>query len=312
MFKWSPDEKYLARVTPGQQISVYEVPSMQLLGKKSVKIDGVVDFEWAPLNDKERDELEAERSGDPERKADKKKAGTPIRENIIAFWTPEVANQPARVTLMTLPSRTTLRSKNLFNVHDVRLCRSRLRLCAGKLTLARERSARSTGSRTATTSASRSTVTPRRRRRSTATSSSSVSATRTAPSRSSRSRVRLRLHFASSLATQLTTIAFPDAVTAFAWEPKGDRFVLITTNDPNHGQVAAGVLLKTSVAFYGFDSRKGDFLQLSTPILSLLCNVVSKLTRTCRNVRQQDVQHGLLVAQGSPLPYRHARIQLQV
>lgn len=52
-----------------------------------------------------------------------------------------------------------------------------------------------------------------------------------------------------------------DAVTAFAWEPKGERFVLITTNDPNQG--APGVLLKSAVAFYGFDSRKGDFLQLS-------------------------------------------------
>lgn len=39
--------------------------------------------------------------------------------------------------------------------------------------------------------------------------------------------------------------------------------MLITTNDPNHNIVAPGVLLKTSVAFYGFDARKGDFLQLS-------------------------------------------------
>lgn len=115
MFKWSPDEKYVGRVTPGQQISVYEVPSMGLLGKKSVKIEGVADFEWSPLNDKERDELEAEAMGKPRTG----KAG-PIRENVIAFWTPEVQNQPARVTLMALPSRIPIRSKNLFNVHDVR------------------------------------------------------------------------------------------------------------------------------------------------------------------------------------------------
>ncbi len=62
-----------------------------------------------------------------------------------------------------------------------------------------------------------------------------------------------------------------DAVTAFGWEPKGERFVLITTNDPNHGQVAPGVLLKSSVSFYGFDARKGDFLQLST-IPSSVCS----------------------------------------
>ena len=115
MFKWSPDEKFLGRVTPGQQISVYEVPSMGLLSKKSVKIEGVVDFEWCPLSDKERDELEGGGGAD----VGKKGKAVAVRENIIAFWTPEVINQPARVSLMALPSRTTIRSKNLFNVHDV-------------------------------------------------------------------------------------------------------------------------------------------------------------------------------------------------
>lgn len=74
---------------------------MTLLGKKSIKIDGVVDFEFAPF--------------DPT-----SDAPGGIRENKIAFWTPEVQNQPARVTIMNLPSRVTVRSKNLFNVHDVR------------------------------------------------------------------------------------------------------------------------------------------------------------------------------------------------
>ncbi|KAH9042966.1 eukaryotic translation initiation factor eIF2A-domain-containing protein [Lactarius deliciosus] len=36
--KWSPDDKYTARLTPGQQISVYELPSMGLQGKMSLKI----------------------------------------------------------------------------------------------------------------------------------------------------------------------------------------------------------------------------------------------------------------------------------
>lgn len=124
MFKWSPDEKYIGRVTPGQQISVYEVPSMGLLGKRSVKIDGVVDFEWCPLSDEKREELEADRTGAGEKtegvNGQKSKAAPFLHENTIAFWTPEVQNQPARVTLMKLPSRTAIRSKNLFNVHDVR------------------------------------------------------------------------------------------------------------------------------------------------------------------------------------------------
>lgn len=107
--KWSPDDKFVARVTPDVQISVYELPSMGLHGKKSIKIEGVVDFEWRPLGDKDREE-----------EGKSKKPG----ENMIAYWTPEVANQPARVSLMAFPARTVLRAKNLFNVTDVRSCRA--------------------------------------------------------------------------------------------------------------------------------------------------------------------------------------------
>jgi hypothetical protein len=54
-----------------------------------------------------------------------------------------------------------------------------------------------------------------------------------------------------------------DTVTAFAWEPKGDRFALITTNDPNFGQQVPGSTVKTIVGFYALDARKGDFKALS-------------------------------------------------
>jgi translation initiation factor 3 subunit B len=107
MFKWSPDEAYFARVTPGQQISVYEAPSMALLGKKSIKLEGVVDFEWRPQSDADV------------RGATDKKTAPAGGENILAYWTPEIGNQPARVSLMSVPSRLTIRSKNLFNVSDV-------------------------------------------------------------------------------------------------------------------------------------------------------------------------------------------------
>lgn len=106
--KWSPDDKFVARITPGQMISVYELPSMYLHGKKSLKIEGVVDFEWCPLGDKDGEE--AGSNGKPAKKA---------RENMLVYWTPEVANQPARVTLLSFPSRTILRQKNLFNVTEV-------------------------------------------------------------------------------------------------------------------------------------------------------------------------------------------------
>lgn len=114
MFKWSGDEKYFARVTPGSQIGVYEAPGMGLLGKKSIKIDGVVDFEWRPLGTQEREEDAARESA--LEKGDKVGAE---RENMLAYWTPEIQNQPARVTIMSLPARTALRSKNLVNVSDV-------------------------------------------------------------------------------------------------------------------------------------------------------------------------------------------------
>lgn len=100
--KWSADDKYAARITPGTQISVYETPSMMLVDKKSIKIDGVADFEWGPQGDKDD------------------KGGKKEKENLLAYWLPEVANQPARVTLLSFPSRQVIRQKNLFSVTDVR------------------------------------------------------------------------------------------------------------------------------------------------------------------------------------------------
>ncbi|KAJ3357792.1 translation initiation factor eIF-3b like protein [Entophlyctis luteolus] len=89
-FKWSHDSKYIARMTPGPEgsISVYETPGMGLLDKKSIKVENVKAFEWSPT------------------------------DNIISYWTPEpeVGNIPARVTLVKIPQREILRTKNLFNV----------------------------------------------------------------------------------------------------------------------------------------------------------------------------------------------------
>lgn len=102
-FKWSPDDAYVARCSVGTAISVYELPGMGLLDKKSIKIEGVQDFEWGPMGDKD---WEAKKQGK-------------ARECMLVYWTPEVPNQPARVILMGVPSRNILRSKNLFNVTDV-------------------------------------------------------------------------------------------------------------------------------------------------------------------------------------------------
>ncbi|KAL1921130.1 uncharacterized protein VTP21DRAFT_10846 [Calcarisporiella thermophila] len=108
IFKWSPSERYFARVTPGQQISVYEAPGMGLLDKKSIKVEGVVDFEWAPVEEDNNDK-------------NKEKEAKKQKEEVLAYWTPEIGNQPARVTLINIPSRQILRTKNLFNVNNCKL-----------------------------------------------------------------------------------------------------------------------------------------------------------------------------------------------
>ena len=84
-FKWSHDDKYLAR--QGKDlISVFETPGMRLLNQRSLTTTGIADFQWSPS------------------------------DNIIAFWAPEADNSPAHVDLIELPARKKIRQKNLFNV----------------------------------------------------------------------------------------------------------------------------------------------------------------------------------------------------
>mmetsp|Transcript_14524 Transcript_14524/g.38857 ORF Transcript_14524/g.38857 Transcript_14524/m.38857 type:complete len:714 (+) Transcript_14524:27-2168(+) len=90
LFKWSHDGSMLARRGPGV-ISVYSSPDMGLLDKKSLKIPDVQTFEWSPS------------------------------ANILAYWTPEIGNAPARVTLVDLPSKREIRNKALFSVASIYL-----------------------------------------------------------------------------------------------------------------------------------------------------------------------------------------------
>ena len=97
VFKWSGQSKddsgaFFAKMGTGV-ISVYEAPEMTLVDKKSIKLEGVVDFCWSPA--------------DP----------------ILAAFQPEQGggNQPARVSLIGLPSKKEVRSKNLFNVVGVNM-----------------------------------------------------------------------------------------------------------------------------------------------------------------------------------------------
>eukprot|EP00245_Coleochaete_scutata_P017412 TRINITY_DN8522_c0_g1_i1.p1 TRINITY_DN8522_c0_g1~~TRINITY_DN8522_c0_g1_i1.p1 ORF type:complete len:737 (-),score=206.49 TRINITY_DN8522_c0_g1_i1:368-2578(-) len=94
VFRWAGgcEDKFFARLGKNC-ISVYETETMGLLDKKSIKVEGVQDFSWSPA------------------------------EAILSMFVPEQAggNQPARVSLVQIPSREELRQKNLFSVSDCKM-----------------------------------------------------------------------------------------------------------------------------------------------------------------------------------------------
>jgi len=90
VFKWSHDDKYFARHNE-DAVSVYETPSFGLLDKKSIKISGIKEFSWSPT------------------------------DNMIVYWIAEQKDVPAKVSIMALPSREEIRSKNLFSVADCKM-----------------------------------------------------------------------------------------------------------------------------------------------------------------------------------------------
>eukprot|EP00126_Sphaerothecum_destruens_P008932 Sdes_comp20388_c0_seq2m14302 len=91
-FRWSCNDKYFARKQPdADAIQVFETPSMKILDKKSIKVQGLKDFQWSPT------------------------------DAFLSFWVPESGDNPARVTIMEIPSRVEIRVKNLFNVNDCKM-----------------------------------------------------------------------------------------------------------------------------------------------------------------------------------------------
>ncbi|GLI69794.1 hypothetical protein VaNZ11_014493 [Volvox africanus] len=92
VFKWAGgrEDLYFARLGRSK-ISIFECPHMGLLGKESLKLDGVQDFEWSPA------------------------------EPLLAAYSAEQGNQPARIVLIKIPERTEIRQKNMLNVSDVKL-----------------------------------------------------------------------------------------------------------------------------------------------------------------------------------------------
>lgn len=198
-FKWSADEKFVARVKPQEQLSIYELPSMMMIrdsnrDRKPIKVEGIVDFEWAPAT--------------PEREGIKQDKRP---EQLLAYWTPELGSKPASVALMSVPSREVVRTRNLFNVTDAKLhWQSEAKYMCVKV----DRHSKS--------------------KKSMATN--------------------LEIFRIREKGVPVEVVdSLKDTVINFAWEPKGDRFVLITA-----GEAVAGsnVVPKTSVSFFAPEKSK--------------------------------------------------------
>ena len=90
--KWSPDGKYVARLGP-DMISVYEMPAVALLEKKSIAAKEILDFMWSP------------------------------KSNMISYWSPAEANHPALINIIRVPERDEISSRKLFDVSEGRMVR---------------------------------------------------------------------------------------------------------------------------------------------------------------------------------------------
>lgn len=203
-FKWSADDKYVARLNPGQSISVYELPRMNLLDKTSIKIDGVVDFDWAP--------------------ATPKRDGVKTYEQLFCYWTPEIGSNPAKVGLMSIPSKQVVRSLNLFSVSDAKL---HWQSEAAYICVKVDRHSKSKKSQATT----------------------------------------LEIFRVKEKGVPVEVVdTIKDTVINFAWEPKGDRFAIISTTEPVG---VTAVAPKTAVSFFCPEKAKkgqqvGNFKHLRT------------------------------------------------
>lgn len=88
--KWSHDGKYLARLGC-DLIQVYEMPSVTLLDRRSIAAKDVLDFQWSPFS------------------------------NMISYWSPAAGNHPAFINIVSIPDRTSICSRQMFDVQDGRM-----------------------------------------------------------------------------------------------------------------------------------------------------------------------------------------------
>lgn len=85
--KWSADGNYVARLAP-DIISVYELPSMNLLDRRSFNAKDIQDFSWSP------------------------------RSNLLAYWSPANGNYPAVINILKVPERDEICTRKIVDVID--------------------------------------------------------------------------------------------------------------------------------------------------------------------------------------------------
>jgi len=91
VFKWSHNDRFFAALSKDGSLSVYDSEDFNLLDKKSITVKGIQDFSWSPTDD------------------------------TLAYWVAEDNAAPARVVILEMPSKSVIRSKNLFNVADCKM-----------------------------------------------------------------------------------------------------------------------------------------------------------------------------------------------
>ena len=194
-FKWSADELFVARMTPRQSISVYELPKMNLLDKSTIKVEGVMDFEWAP--------------------ASPRREGVSSYEQLLCYWTPELGSNPAKVALVSIPSKEVVRSRNLFSLSDAKLhWQSEGTYLCVKVDRLKTKKSYATN---------------------------------------------LEIFRVREKGVPVEVIdTLKERVVNFAWEPKGNRFVLITT--PGEQTPPNQPPPKTSVSFFSPEKTKGGLV----------------------------------------------------
>ncbi|ODQ66851.1 eukaryotic translation initiation factor-like protein 3 subunit B [Nadsonia fulvescens var. elongata DSM 6958] len=196
-FKWSGDDKYVARIVPGESLSVFETSTMGLIGdKKTIKVPGIINFEFSPQAVKLEGRSGKDYNGD----------------HVIAYWTPEMNNQAARVTLINVPTKQVIQTRNLVNVVDCQLHWQD----QGKFLC--------------------------------------VKVDRHTKSKKS---VFTNLEFfrLTEKGTPVEVIELKESVDNFAWEPKSDRFVIISSVEPAPNAPVASD--RFNLSFYAFERSKG-------------------------------------------------------